>query len=142
MKKLLLHSLVCLAAFASTLMAADITVGLSLKVDKGDSALQSSVKINGIEIDQNGEVISDITQQIDTNKENVAISPDHAALGWVFMRNLDPTNSVVYGVDADSPWGKLKPLEATLFRLDTTVTNISVKALTNACWIRCWVLED
>ena len=137
-------SFASLACFAVSLfcLAADITVGLSLKVDKVSSALQSSVKINDLEITQSGSVISDVTQLIPTTKTNVNISAQHVTLGWAFIRNLDSTNDVVYGVDGDAPWGRLKPLEACLFRLDTTVTNISCKAITNSVWIRCWVLEN
>lgn len=123
-------------------LAADLTIGFSMKADMFSSEHKPSVKVSSLEIDVAGAVLTDIVQNIGTNKEDLSLHPDHVTLGVVFVQNYDPTNSVVYGEDADNPFGKIKPGEIGFFRVDTTVTNISMKALTNAVNVRAWVVEN
>ena len=133
---------IVLASFL-TVVAGDITVGISLRVDKFSSLLNPSVSGSDDGISMAGSAMSDVVQQIPaTWKTNVALGSSHGTLGWAFFRNLDATNPVVYGTDADAPFGKLYPGEAAVLRLDSTVTNISMKALTNAVYVRAWVLDN
>ena len=60
--------------------------------------------------------------------------------GYVLLRNLDGTNFVQFGADADAPFGKLKAGEAALLRV--VAAPISIKADTAACAVEYWVLAD
>lgn len=72
-------------------------------------------------------------------KENVA-KGDVGTIGWVYLKNLDSTNFIAAGDDADNPSIKMKAGEFFLGRWNAT--NISVIADTAACRMQFLMLED
>jgi len=67
-----------------------------------------------------------------------------STLGWCYVRNLDATNFVEWGPKDTGtfyPIGRLKPGEATVFRLSPGKT-LHIKADTAACKCQVLVLED
>ena len=72
-------------------------------------------------------------------KESVA-KGDVGTIGWVYLKNLDSTNFIAAGDDADSPSIKMKAGEFFLGRWNAT--NISVIADTAACRMQYVMIED
>jgi hypothetical protein len=65
-------------------------------------------------------------------------------LGWCRIVNTDPTNYVTYGPKSGGamiPFGRLKPGEAAVFRLEPGIT-LTVTANTAACKVQITILED
>ncbi len=66
------------------------------------------------------------------------------ALGYCYIKNLDLTNFVTYGPVVAAtlhPFGKLKPGETGIFRLNPGIT-MAVKADTATCRVQIFCLED
>lgn len=75
---------------------------------------------------------------IGTSAENIA-KGDVGTWGWVYMKNLDSTNYVDGGDDADNPSIQMKAGEPFLGRWNAT--NVSLKANTAACRVLFLGLE-
>jgi len=116
----------------------EITLAGSLQVEKGE--LDVYRKISNLKADMSGNIITHAIQSIGTNKETLTIQSDHSTVGWCMMLNLDATNQVVGGVDADAALFKIKAGEFGLFRLSTN--SISMKSLTNSVYVEYWVIDD
>jgi hypothetical protein len=117
-------------------MANEITLQVTLAVSKGLLAAQRS--IDGA-ITMTGAAMMHGVQTIGTAKENLALG-DVGTPGMALLMNLDATNFVEVGADADSPFLKLKAGECALFRL--AAGPVSCKANTAAVALEYWVLED
>ena len=117
-------------------MANEITVQVSLAVNKG---LLSAARQVAHQVGMAGSAMQHGVQAVGTSKENLVLG-DVTDPGYVLMRNLDATNAVVFGADADSPFGMMKAGETALFRMAGTL--ISCKADTAAVNIEYWVLSD
>ena len=71
-------------------------------------------------------------------KENIAAG-DIGTFGYVYIENLDGTNFVEFGDDADAPTGKLLAGEFALLRWGAT--NLSILADTAAVRVRVVAIE-
>jgi hypothetical protein len=124
-------------------MADEISIGVSFRYNRWLTALEPSLSPPSINVDMAGQIVSEGTQEIGfAAKEDLELRSDHSTLGWVFIMNLDTTNYLSYGSDADTPFAELKAGEYALFRLARGQSSISVKADTAACKVYFRVLED
>lgn len=60
-----------------------------------------------------------------TTTEEVLSAGDVSTLGYMFLQNMDATNSILYGPESGGAlvaFGKLKPGEAAVIRLQTGIT--------------------
>ena len=117
-------------------MAGELTVQMLLGLSKGLVSAQRQISLVA---DQAGTAMAHAIVQVGTAKESLALG-DVATPGWCLIRNLDATNYVVLGTDADTPFLKLKAGEACLFRM--AGTTLSCKANTAAVNVEYWVIED
>jgi hypothetical protein len=60
--------------------------------------------------------------------------------GWVFLKNLDPTNYVEFGFADEQFTIKLLPGESTVFRWSES-GNITAQANTGACLVEFLIIE-
>lgn len=79
-------------------------------------------------------------QSVGTTKENLDKPSDMGTIGWAYLHNLDPTNFVSFGDDADSPSLILKATEETFVRWGAT--NISACADSAALDVESLLIED
>jgi hypothetical protein len=63
-----------------------------------------------------------------------------STIGWVWLRNLDPTNFIIFGLDGSTYGLKLKPFEFTFVRWNGAA--IHAKSDTAACLLEYAVFED
>lgn len=119
-------------------MADEITVTVALALLKGE--LDCPERSESFTPNMTGDAMTHAVQQVGLTKENLALSADIGTAGWCYIKNLDAANYVDVGLDADTPFMKLKAGEACLFRLASTT--ISCKANTSAVNVEYWVIED
>ena len=117
-------------------MANEITVALQMAVNKGLLTVERSITFQAT---LTGSAMQHGVQSIGTTKEDLVLG-DVATPGFMALRNLDATNYVAYGADADSPFGILKAGEGCILRL--AAAPVSIKANTAAVNVEYWVLED
>jgi len=123
-------------------MADELSLSLNFSLDRWSGQVVLQPSLADLSITMTGNVVSEGVQQIGTSKENLDILSDHSTLGWFLILNLDDTNYVGYGEDADNPFGEAKAGEWGAMRISRTVLNVSVKAVGDACWVYFVVLED
>lgn len=80
------------------------------------------------------------TQVIGIVDEQIALGADIGTLGYVLIVNLDPTNFVRVGVEAENYAIKIKPGEPQLFR--PAANTLFAVADTAACKIQFFAFED
>lgn len=112
-------------------MSDEITLSVAIAV----------LKASGVELpnwaldftaDMAGDDVDAGTQLIGTTKEDLVIKSDLVNPHWMLLYNQGPTNYVEYGLDADTPLGKILVGKANLISLAPGVT-LSLKANTAAC---------
>lgn len=79
-------------------------------------------------------------QAIGISAEVLQKPADMGTIGWVYLHNLDTTNFVAFGDDADGPSLKLKAGEADFVRWGAT--DVSAKADTAGCDVEYALFED
>ena len=80
------------------------------------------------------------TITVGTSEESVAFG-ELSTLGWLQMRNLDPTNYVQWGFATTAYGGRMEAGESALFRLEPGTT-LYLKANTAACLVEINALEN
>ena len=118
-------------------MSNEITLAVSLDVSKPPVAFSRTLQ-NALAT-LNGHCIVHEVVSVATVKRALSLG-DIGTPGFVLLYNLDATNFVVAGADADTPFIKLKPGEFALFRAAGAV--ISIKADTAACLVEYAIIED
>jgi len=79
-------------------------------------------------------------QAIGTTKENLDKPSDMGTIGFIYLHNLDTTNFLAIGDDADGPSLKLKAGEEVFLRWGAS--NVSVLADTAGCDLEYMLIED
>ena len=118
-------------------MADEIKADVALQVAKG-SFLWSRA-LSGIAATMTGNAFAGGVVSVGTVAEALALG-DVATPGWVLIYNLDATNYVEVGEDADAPFIKLKAGEFAIFR--AAAATIEAKAHTAACLVEYFIIED
>lgn len=118
-------------------MANEITLGVSVAVVKGLMAMARTV--TGLQLTMAGTATVQAVKSVGTVKETLDLL-GVSAPGYVLLRNLDATNFVEVGEDADTPFLKLKAREVAVFRM--AGTTLSAKADTAAVNLEYMVLSD
>jgi hypothetical protein len=135
-------TLACLAALLAAAPLArgedEILLGVSLFAQKGDLVL--SRRLDNVQVDMAGQVLTHGVQAVATNSTALTLLAGHVTPGWCLILNLNATNAIVGGYDADVPFMMLKGQEFALFRLATNA--IALKALVAPANVEYWVLED
>ena len=119
-------------------MADEITVTLRFGVTNGNYS-PGDIAINNAKFDQAAAGADERIQNIGTSEET--LGETLSTEGWLFMRNLDDTNYIQWGVATTDYAGRLEAGEFAIFRAEPGIT-VYAKANTAACdlWYR-W-LED
>ena len=79
-------------------------------------------------------------QSIGTTHETLQEAADLGGAGWVFLKNLDPTNFVEFGYADEQFTIKLLPGESTVFRWSEGGA-ITAQANTSACLVEFMIVE-
>ena len=120
-------------------MPNELKIRLTVDYKKGDALPQKIRTFQTISV--SGTNVKGLSvQAIGTSKENLEQPTDLGTLGWVFLHNLDPTNFVAFGDDADAPSIKLLAGESCFVRWNST--DVSAKADTAECAVEFLMLED
>ena len=121
-------------------MANEIQVSAKLKVANGASVFEystGSMLVN--QSVQGGPTPGYLTIGITEESETFS---ELSVLGWLIMRNLDPTNFVEWGFSTGVYGGRMEPGEsAGPFRLKPGTT-LYLKADTAPCRVLVYALED
>ena len=120
-------------------MADEITVYTSLKCTNGNLIFNESTPQLTFDQAVVGGPIPGM-KEIGTSEETEAFS-ELTTLGWVTMRNLDPTNYVEVGFSTGVYGIRLEPGEPATFRLNPGTT-LYLRANTAACRVNIYALED
>lgn len=118
-------------------MSAELLLSASLKFSKGGSVFEAL--LNGTYFDVSGTVGNKQVQAIGTSDESLALG-DVSTIGFVMIKNLDPTNYVTIGSDGTLYPLKLKPGEAFMGRWNAAA--IHVKANTATCNVEYTIISD
>jgi hypothetical protein len=125
-------------------MASEIQISVVATLANG--YLNDLFKPGNISVDQSVLGKGASGQLIGTSNEVVNVGD--ATNGWCFMRNLNITNYVTYGPEVLSgttyvmqPFGKMKPGEIGVFRLETGVI-LRAQANAASCWVDIHVWSD
>ena len=93
--------------------------------------------------DQTTQGLDSLTVSVGTTEQDISF-PDVGTLGWLYLKNLDPANFVIWGPKSAGvmvPIGKLMPNSQgeAVFQLDPGIT-LRMKADTAACkvLIKCF----
>jgi len=120
-------------------MANELKIRLSYEYKKGSGKVHKVNSFQSITVTGNN-VRGLEVQAVGTSKENLNKPSDMGTIGWVFLHNLDPTNFVEFGDDADGPSLKLKAGEEEFLRWGAS--NVSAKADTASCDVESELFED
>ncbi len=125
-------------------MANEIAISLNATVTNG--YLKHSIQPGSLSFDQAAIGAHAPVVSVTTSEMNLATG-DISTLGWLFMRNLDDTNYVTWGVSTStgasmSPAvGRMETGEIAALRLNPGAT-IRMLANTAACKVQVWLFED
>ena len=120
-------------------MANEITVNIGIAVRKDnlvfpDNSVTRQYDMSGL----GGPTPGFVT--IGTVEESTTF-PELTTLGWLEMKNLDPTNFVEWGFSTGALGGRMEPGEPASFRLKPGAT-LFLKADTAACKCQINAFED
>lgn len=121
-------------------MADEITVNLSLVASK--SGVQVRRAIND-SFDWTTPRTGGQVQTVGTTHEAIVVPADMTTAGWMWFRNLDPTNYAEVGRDSGGSFlavAKLKPGEPAFFRAASNA--LYLKANTAPCEVEYGILAD
>ena len=119
-------------------MADEILYGHFLYVKKG-SRQEVEIPLRKKYADMTGDIYRAGQQEIGTNKENIDKPTAMGTIGFIYIENLDSTNFVEIGDDADNP--SLKLLAGQSFMGPWGATNVSCKADAAAVLIEFVIIE-
>ena len=117
-------------------MANEITLSVALQVAKG--SLNFGLTLQNLLATMAGNAFTHKVISVGTVKETLDLG-DIATPGAVLLYNLDPTNYIDAGADADSPFIRVQPGRVALFEAAGAV--LSVKAHTAACLLEYVIVE-
>uniref|UniRef100_A0A6M3IZP3 Uncharacterized protein n=1 Tax=viral metagenome TaxID=1070528 RepID=A0A6M3IZP3_9ZZZZ len=117
-------------------MADEITITVRMAFSKSGAKASRTENIN---VDVTGDAFTHEVQSVGTSEEELAQGADLGTPGYIFLKNLDPTNYIEIGLTG-SYTIKLKAGEVTLFRL--AGASVYAKANTAACLCEYIILED
>ncbi len=117
-------------------MANEISITVSMIFNKGGASASRSESIS---VDVTGDAFTHEVQEVGTSDEELAQGSDLGTPGYMFIKNLDATNYVEYGLTS-SYTGKLKAGEVGLLRL--AGAGVYAKADTAACNVEYWIIEE
>ena len=120
-------------------MAGELKFKFSFEYRKGSGKPQKVRSSQTITVTGNN-VRGLSVQSIGTAKENLDKPSDMGTIGWCYLKNLDPSNFVSFGDDADNPSLKLKAGEETFVRWGAT--NVSALADSAALDVESLLIED
>lgn len=118
-------------------MSAELLVAASLKFSKGGSLFEANFPSTYFDV--SGSVGNKQVQAIGVTDESLALG-DVATIGFVMLKNLDPTNYITVGSDGTLYPIKLKPGEAFLGRWNAAA--IHAKATTAPCNLEYTIISD
>ncbi len=125
-------------------MANEITVSVSLDCINGD--FRHTRKVTGQKYTQDAIGARSGVQEIGFAAHEILLATDVVVEGWVYMRNVDDTNFVEWGIDvaaAFEPVGKMEVGEPAMFRLSTDAgAALYLKANVGAVKVEYVILED
>lgn len=121
-------------------MANELTVSVSASLVNGNH--RASFAPGAIQVTQAAQGMHGPVVSVGTSEEDLAVG-DVGTLGWLFLRNLDPTNFVTYGPKDTTmkAFGRLEPGEIACLRLEPGIT-LRWQADTAACKVQVMLLED
>jgi len=120
-------------------MARELKIRFSFEYQKGNGKVHKVRSTQKITVTGNN-VKGLSVQPVAITKGNLIKPVDMATVGWVYLHNMDTTNYVEFGDDADNPSIKLKAGEETFVRWGAT--NVSAKANTAGCDVEYLMIED
>ncbi len=121
-------------------MARELKFRFSVEYQKGNGKVHKIRSSQSIDVSGNN-VRGLAVQAVGfAAKENLDKPSDMGTIGWVYLHNLDTTNFVEFGDDADGPSLKLKAGEEEFVRWGAT--NVSAKADTASCDVESMLIED
>jgi len=125
-------------------MASEITISMTIACINGDYNYRRS--LSGEQFDQAAQGASSGIQEIGFGGHEAIEVADLGTEGWLFMRNLDDTNFVDFGIEvaaAFEPVGRMEPGEPAMFRLSKDAgATLFAQADTAACNVEYMILED
>ena len=125
-------------------MANEITISMTIDCINGD--FRYARKVSGQKYDQAAIGARSGVQEIGFAAHEILLATDVVTEGWVYMRNVDDTNFVEWGIDvaaAFEPVGKMEIGEPAMFRLSTDAgAALYLKADTAAVKVEYIILED
>ena len=119
-------------------MSNEIIYGQYLYVKKGDR-LPVEIPLEKRFADMTGDIYNKGQQSIGLTAEVIAKPADMSTIGFVYVKNIDATNFIEIGNDADNP--SIKLLAGQSFSGPWGATNVSCKADTAACLIDFLIIE-
>jgi hypothetical protein len=118
------------------------TLTLTINANWTNGTNRSASRSYGGSITTSGAIYDLDIQTIGTSDETVTFVADISALGFIYLRNLDPTNFVEIGYTSGTYFAKLKPGEACSFRAGSGLTVIPAKADTGAIDLEKFILPN
>ena len=120
-------------------MADEITLNIRLQLENG--ALLDDNRPSAQSITQTTQTMFKSVVSIGTSEESVTYA-ELTAPGICYLKNLDATNYVQWGVATTVYTGRLKASDApAMFRLDPGATTLYLKANTAACKVLITVYD-
>jgi hypothetical protein len=123
-------------------MANELTV--NVKAALSNAGHKESFEVQNLRVTQAAVGAHAPVVAVGTSEEDLAVG-DIGTLGWLFMKNLDPTNYVTWGPKNGSnvmqALGRIDPGECVALRLSPGIT-IRWQANTAACKVKVLLLED
>lgn len=122
-------------------MANELALNLSLVFNKNNITIQEA--INSLLITVTGNGLNSINSYtLTTSDTAIPLGSVSSAGGWLFVRNLDPTNYItVKSAVSGTVMIRLLPGEFCIFRMDPTITAPSFQAHTGSCVVQFCVFD-
>ena len=120
-------------------MANEIQTRPYLKCTNGNASI--TIQTPQLSFDQTASGFYHQVASIGTSEESIGTFGDVATEGWIYMRNIDATNYVQWGVATTVYAGRLEAGEVAMFRAEPGLT-LFLKANTTACKVEILCLED
>lgn len=118
-------------------MSAELNVAGSIQFSKGGAAVGRIFQSAFFDVSGTSGIQNEISVGI--TDETLALG-DITTIGWVYMKNLDPTNFIIVGSDGTLYPLKLKPGEPMFVRWNAAA--IHVKANTAPCNMEYVLISD
>lgn len=121
-------------------MANEISIDITGVVDNGT---ERTFDATGLQFDQAAKGARWVTVSVGNAAEEDIVTTEIGTLGWLFMKNLDSTNYVIYGPKSGTmvDFGRIEAGEPAAMRLEPGIT-ITAQANTAAVELDIMILED